>query len=384
MRHLSDSGIQRAQPAYLQIEQLVRAAIQSGELPCGSRVPTVRTLAEQYQTSIFTIQTALKSLARDGLLERTRRRGTFVTASSTKLSRLAIYFGVDFWHREEMGFYRILYERLAAELDCRHVKHELWVETRPQKYRDKPLPGLVASLSSQAHQGMIAVATNEEETNWISKQGIPFATHGVAPKFPVVGTDNAQMISMALQSLKDDGCQTAGMITPPDVFLKDPNPSPDYKANHAECFKTFASLAAIAGLTTQDSWLCLPDKWLRNWEHEEFGYRKFLEIWRQPERPDGLIIFPDTIAKGAITAILSEAVAVPKDLKLVFHRNEGRPVLCPLEASWLVTDVGKIAESLIGLLETQLSGLPAKSIIVPYGFERSVPQNASTNSKIIT
>ena len=97
-----------------------------------------------------------------------------------------------------------------------------------------------------------------------------------------------------------------------------------------------------------------------------------------------MIIFPDTIAKGAITAILSEAVAVPKDLKLVFHRNEGRPVLCPLEASWLVTDVGKIAESLIGLLETQLSGLPAKSIIVPYGFERSVPQNASTNSKIIT
>ena len=106
-------------------------------------------------------------------------------------------------------------------------------------------------------------------------------------------------------------------------------------------------------------------------EHEEFGYREFLEIWKQPERPDGLFVYPDTVVKGTIIAILQESVSVPADLKLVFHRNEGCPLLCPVEATWMVSDTGSLATALIGLVERQLAGQPVEPILVPFGFEKA-------------
>jgi GntR family transcriptional regulator len=61
--------------AYLDL----RAALDSGEWQTGDRVPTERELAVEYGCSLITVRRALDELVRDGRLERTRGRGTFVT-----------------------------------------------------------------------------------------------------------------------------------------------------------------------------------------------------------------------------------------------------------------------------------------------------------------
>jgi len=362
--------LRREKPVYQQIEALIRSDIESGALPCGSRLPSVHALALQYQTSVFTIRTALDAFAKAGMIDRTRGRGTFITASSTRLTNVAIYFGADLWHGGEMSFYRGIYDKLVGELESRKVRHRLWVDTRPPAMQGEPLPELVEAASRRSHQGLIIGLTNPEEISWLTKLGLPFAVLGTPPLPARVGMDHEQLFELALGDLRDRGCRTVGMITPITVTH---HPLQVSSGDGACFFSSFMQRLGDFGLTTRNSWVRTTSRLLLNREHKEFGYREFHEIWNQPERPEGLFVYPDTVVEGTITAILQESVSVPEDLKLVFHRNEGFPVLCPLETSWMVTGTGGAAKALIGLVERQIAGQPVEPIRVPFGFEKVSP-----------
>ncbi|RCG29303.1 GntR family transcriptional regulator [Streptomyces diacarni] len=71
-------------PLYLRIRSEWEARIRSGELPPGSRLPTEAELQEQYGIGRATAQRVLHELAQAGLVERHRRRGTFVADSARK------------------------------------------------------------------------------------------------------------------------------------------------------------------------------------------------------------------------------------------------------------------------------------------------------------
>lgn len=61
-----------------QIEQDLRDKIASGAYPRGSKLPSIRTMAESYGVSHGTVDKAVRSLAREGLLETERGYGVFV------------------------------------------------------------------------------------------------------------------------------------------------------------------------------------------------------------------------------------------------------------------------------------------------------------------
>ena len=65
-------------PLHHQVYLDLTAALDAREWRPGDRLPTERVLAEQYGCSLITIRRALGELAREGRLERTRGRGTFV------------------------------------------------------------------------------------------------------------------------------------------------------------------------------------------------------------------------------------------------------------------------------------------------------------------
>ena len=67
-----------AVPAYLRIRTELEQRIRSGALPPGSRLPTEAELQQQHSVSRATAQRVLSELAQAGLVERHRRRGTFV------------------------------------------------------------------------------------------------------------------------------------------------------------------------------------------------------------------------------------------------------------------------------------------------------------------
>jgi DNA-binding GntR family transcriptional regulator len=67
-------------PKFRQVESAIHSAVIDGVLAPGSRLPDERSLASCFGVSLGTAQKALSGLARDGIVTRARRRGTFVNA----------------------------------------------------------------------------------------------------------------------------------------------------------------------------------------------------------------------------------------------------------------------------------------------------------------
>jgi GntR family transcriptional regulator len=65
-------------PLHHQVYTDLRAALDANEWHPGDRMPTERELAERYGCSLITIRHALGELVREGRIDRTRGRGTFV------------------------------------------------------------------------------------------------------------------------------------------------------------------------------------------------------------------------------------------------------------------------------------------------------------------
>ena len=65
-------------PRYIQIADLIREQIQSGQIPAGEKIPNELEIASQYDVSRGTVRQALDMLVKEGRLERLPGKGTFV------------------------------------------------------------------------------------------------------------------------------------------------------------------------------------------------------------------------------------------------------------------------------------------------------------------
>ncbi len=66
-------------PLYYQLIEMIRKDIETGVLKPGDIIPSERELSEKYQISRPTVRQAIKELAYEGLLNREKGRGTFVS-----------------------------------------------------------------------------------------------------------------------------------------------------------------------------------------------------------------------------------------------------------------------------------------------------------------
>lgn len=69
-------------PIYEQITSQMKAMIMSGELQAGDAIPSMRALAKSIHVSVITVQKAYEDLQRDGFIETTVGRGSFVSAQN--------------------------------------------------------------------------------------------------------------------------------------------------------------------------------------------------------------------------------------------------------------------------------------------------------------
>ncbi len=82
-----------SKPIYEQITSQIKAMIMSGELRTGDPIPSMRALAKSIHVSVITVQKAYEDLQRDGFIETTVGRGSFVSAQNKELlpGRTAAY-----------------------------------------------------------------------------------------------------------------------------------------------------------------------------------------------------------------------------------------------------------------------------------------------------
>ena len=77
-------------PYHVQLRHLVLAAIERGEFPPGSLLPTERDLAARYGISLSPVRQALLDLVREGVLRRVPGSGTFVRGDRPAAPRVPV------------------------------------------------------------------------------------------------------------------------------------------------------------------------------------------------------------------------------------------------------------------------------------------------------
>ena len=79
-------------PPYAQVADGLRRAIETGELPAGTKLPSGRELAQQWGVALMTLQKAVDQLRSEGLVYSQQGRGVFVAATDhpRQLNALAV------------------------------------------------------------------------------------------------------------------------------------------------------------------------------------------------------------------------------------------------------------------------------------------------------
>ncbi len=88
-----------AVPPFEQVRSQLTAAIESGELPPASQLPTVRRLAGDLGLAVNTVARAYRELELAGLVEGRGRHGTFVAGKPSAERRLATRAAREFSDR---------------------------------------------------------------------------------------------------------------------------------------------------------------------------------------------------------------------------------------------------------------------------------------------
>src|SRR5262249_49699950 len=81
---------------YEQIRAQIAGEARSGELPAGTRLPTVRALADELAVAPGTVARAYRTLEEDGVIETRGRHGTFVAAGGDATARAAFAAAVEY------------------------------------------------------------------------------------------------------------------------------------------------------------------------------------------------------------------------------------------------------------------------------------------------
>jgi len=76
-----------SRPIYEQITSQIKAMVMAGELRTGDPIPSMRSLAKSIHVSVITVQKAYEDLQRDGFIETTVGRGSFVSAQNKEFVR---------------------------------------------------------------------------------------------------------------------------------------------------------------------------------------------------------------------------------------------------------------------------------------------------------
>jgi DNA-binding LacI/PurR family transcriptional regulator len=334
--------------------------ILAGEMSPGTKLPSMHELAKELDTSYFTVQSALTPLVEEGLIERRRRRGSFVCSPPTQLTSVGIVFGSDIWAGSGNDFYRTVYIALQQKLTERGMRWRVWFEPVGPR-GDKDVEAEIVDLAGQRQlQCLIAPLCNRSMLAWLGRLGMPFAAITSREVPGRVDFDAGLLARLFVAQLAASGCESVGLITVDRKPVSASTTEEHAVLLHAE----FERAAATAGLTYRSEWCITPAR--HPHDLERFGYDAFKKLWSRNRRPEGMAVFPDIAARGVVAGMLELSVRAPDDIATVFHKNEGVELFSPFLATYVVSSPRQASDALIAQAARLVAGEKTETTLLPY------------------
>jgi DNA-binding LacI/PurR family transcriptional regulator len=358
VKHSPALATKTNQAAHRRIAAGLRKQILGGKFVPGSQLPSTTELAETWRSSTFTVHTALTSLVKEGWIERRNGAGTYIADPKNRFLCAGIYHDLDLGSNEHTSFTRSLHFALLEQFDRLKKDTQIFTDSRPKKEQGTVLPALAEAILHGRIQCLVAPSTNSFNAAALSRLALPtaFLTNPLSDH--QIEFDAGTLFRDSARRLKADGCRSIGLIS-------NPVPNLDEKDSLTEFYSVYRRAIQAEGLITQDKWIRQPYQAV--FDAEQYGYQEFKSLWKLRQKPDGVIVYPDVVVRGAILAILELGVRrVTRRTKFVFHRNAHLKFLCPFPVIWATTDEEKMAEALVQLILKQFKGEKTSSVLLPY------------------
>ncbi len=358
MDRLKSLELDRPLPVVDQITRQVRFLIKDGRFKVGSKLPSTAELATMWDTDVRTVHRALTCLVREGLLSRKPGAGTFVRKRHETLESIVIYVPRSLAENRESRYLQAMQSAIVKCLGDEDIQLRVWFDGR--RDRQFTWTELQSAANRREIQGVIVLTAGLAEHEWLSKLPVPVVFHSTAGIANCVQYDFSQLVNLSLETVLQRGCHSLGVISP----LATDVGRPLHHANN-DFFETLVDRAGSLKLEIRNPWIrALHDEHVVS--HERFGYEQFEALWRQKYRPDALLVYPDSVARGVILAIAEQQVRVPEDLRLVLHKNAGIDYLCPFPVDFIVSDEERVARALINKLKGIFNGENVERTLVSF------------------
>jgi DNA-binding transcriptional regulator YhcF (GntR family) len=366
----------RKQLLHDRLADQLRASLRDNGRP-GQRLESEAVMARNAGVSIVTLRNAMLILEREGLIERSPGRGTFVSAPpepgtlnqepSTKnqelSSHLAIYCGGELFSPHPSYFYlgavsalrRLFTEQnLVSQVYFNHREIEDREVTGPMVEAGDTCPEFTQAVAERRIKAA-AFLSGGADCSWsqsLLAQGVPrVGTFG----FDVgVTTDWAAMGQLGAQQLVARGCRRLALIAWAG-FERLP------LATRTDLVGGFCKEIQRLGLTLNEAWI----RHDLASDHEGAGWEDLREIWNSgAEKPDGLVVADDMMLDDVARAAAELSIAIPSDLRIVSHVNRGAVYAAPFPVDRLELDPVEFGQTLGKLLLQRLRGETPKESMV--------------------
>lgn len=350
-----------------QLTDWLRAQVLSGALAPATRLPTTQELARRWNVHITVAQAALTPLVAEGLLLRRPRLGTVVRGTAAPLGRVAVFHPEPaHWSGGERFTHRLV-RTVAARLDGAGIATCTLADNRGEHEREAIPADLLRLARSRQIDAVIACETHPYVDRWLATLPVPSVSCGSGAHPHQVWFDLAQFARAGIEQLAARGCRSVGLISVLPRRRDDEAPNLTGRLHEG-----FLAAVTDADLATRDEWIRIPRDHHLAAEPvaERFGYDAMRALWSQAERPDGLLIFTDLAARGALMALhgfLGDGRPPPR---LVLHRNSELGLFCPLPADHLAISVATVADALIAQVQGLHRGRSTGLELLPYRLVR--------------
>lgn len=329
----------RQQPIYMQLYQHFRGEIQAGKRQSGSKLPSIRTLAEELKLSKTTVELAFGQLLAEGYIESRQRSGYFVAHVESNVGvqpRAADASLMDDRIRKAPETIMIDYDFYFARVDATSFPYKLWRKLSNQTLHD-------------AEQDLLRYGDRRGE--WGLRKALADYLHkarGVhcSPEQIIIGAGTQYLIALLCQLLGVEDGRTIAMEEPGfhDVekvfrqlgYVTKPIP---LQEDGLDIQKLADSMARVVYITPSHQYpygMVMPyakRQRLLQWAQEtggiiieddydgEFRYRGKPIPSLQGLDTQGSVIYLGTFSKSLMPAIRTGYMVLPEQLSVLFEEK---------------------------------------------------------------
>lgn len=341
-----------------------RAAVQAAlrklakRLGAGTKMPTVNELCASLEVSRATLDHALAELERGGVLKRHHGSGIYV-APGLDEATLAVLIGNDPLRQSMSPSYRLQIEAIERVLADRDGRVDVYVDAAAARSPSVARRHLANDIRAGMVQGVVLLGSSgPEQFDWLTRQGVPFVGLGGGRRGWRVTTDKARLIDQALRALVERGCQRIGMVRHMEGRL--------LRERGDAGGERFKRALAEHGLRFEPAysrqWVREVDEWRRPLAatFEELGYQAGCDLASvaPADRPDGLVVLDDMMARGLMVGLTRSGVELGRDVAIASFAMRDSSALLGFEdrIDRIEFEADDLARATCAMLQTLIDG----------------------------